>query len=216
MHAQPTPDYRRSWLLLGMLWGYIGVYLGRENQAVAVPLQREEIGASKEEIGRIASAGALAVFVVAARGGGVVAAPACSRSCKRNGFRNSGEGGGGNQLGRVHELVRLRGFRVVSALSFSLTRVRETFNDWTVDFIRTEGGRICRRVSRRFSRPPSISAGRRNFIYRGDDGTPRGARSGAFAGRQSLRVVRRPVYLTAIGATGIGVYGARRRTDWFS
>jgi hypothetical protein len=131
--------------------GYIGVYLGRKNQAVAVPLLRGEFGASKEEIGRIASAGALAVFVVAARGGGVVAAPACSRSCKRNGFRNSGEGGGGNQLGRVHELVRLRGFRVVSAVSFSLTRVRETFNDWTVDFIRTEGGAFvdeCRGVSR--------------------------------------------------------------------
>lgn len=167
MHAQPTPDYRRSWLLLGMLWGYIGVYLGRENQAVAVPLQREEFGASKEEIGRIASAGALAVFVVAARGGGVVAAPACSRSCKRNGFRNSGEGGGGNQLGRVHELVRLRGFRVVSALSFSLTRVRETFNDWTVDFIRTEGGAHLSTSVAAFLATPFDFCGQEEFYLSG-------------------------------------------------
>ena len=32
MRAQPTPDSRRSWLLLGVLVaGYIGVYLCRKN-----------------------------------------------------------------------------------------------------------------------------------------------------------------------------------------
>lgn len=64
MHAQPTPDSRRSWLLLGVLVaGYIGVYLCRKNYAVAVPLLREEFGATKEEIGRIASAGTLAYAI---------------------------------------------------------------------------------------------------------------------------------------------------------
>lgn len=38
------------------------------------------------------------------------------------------------------ELFRERTFRVVLALSFTLTLLRETFNFWTVDFLRTEGG----------------------------------------------------------------------------
>jgi sugar phosphate permease len=38
------------------------------------------------------------------------------------------------------ELLRMREFWIVGGLSFTLTLVRETFNDWTVDFIRTEGG----------------------------------------------------------------------------
>jgi sugar phosphate permease len=43
-------------------------------------------------------------------------------------------------LGRTLELFGERKFLVVVALSFTLTLLRETFNFWTVDFIRTEGG----------------------------------------------------------------------------
>jgi len=42
--------------------------------------------------------------------------------------------------GAVWELFRRRQFLVVVALSFTLTLLRETFNFWTVDFIRTEAG----------------------------------------------------------------------------
>jgi sugar phosphate permease len=38
------------------------------------------------------------------------------------------------------QLLRIRQFWVVCALSFTLTLLRETFNTWTVDFFRTEGG----------------------------------------------------------------------------
>ena len=43
-------------------------------------------------------------------------------------------------LRRIFGLFRERKFVVVVALSFALTLLRETFNFWTVDFIRTEGG----------------------------------------------------------------------------
>lgn len=43
-------------------------------------------------------------------------------------------------LSRTLELFVERKFLVVIALSFTLTLLRETFNFWTVDFIRTEGG----------------------------------------------------------------------------
>ena len=57
----PTPDSRRSWLLLGTLVaGYMGVYLCRKNLSVAVPLLRAEFHSTKEGIGRVASAGTLA------------------------------------------------------------------------------------------------------------------------------------------------------------
>jgi MFS transporter, OPA family, glycerol-3-phosphate transporter len=49
---------------------------------------------------------------------------------KKEGFRFS----------RYLEILKERKFRVVGALSFTLTLLRETFNFWTVDFIRTEGG----------------------------------------------------------------------------
>ena len=41
---------------------------------------------------------------------------------------------------RLGALFRERTFLVVLALSFTLTLLRETFNFWTVDFLRTEGG----------------------------------------------------------------------------
>ncbi len=44
------------------------------------------------------------------------------------------------QFRHVVELFRDRGFLAVLALSFTLTLLRETFNFWTVDFLRTEGG----------------------------------------------------------------------------
>ena len=43
-------------------------------------------------------------------------------------------------LSRTLALFAERKFLVVIALSFTLTLLRETFNFWTVDFIRTEGG----------------------------------------------------------------------------
>jgi len=38
------------------------------------------------------------------------------------------------------DLLRDRAFWIICALSFALTLVRETFNDWTVDFIKSEAG----------------------------------------------------------------------------
>jgi sugar phosphate permease len=46
----------------------------------------------------------------------------------------------GFRFSRYWELFAERKFLVVVALSFTLTLLRETFNFWTVDFIRTEGG----------------------------------------------------------------------------
>jgi sugar phosphate permease len=46
----------------------------------------------------------------------------------------------GFRLRQLPELLRLRQFWVVCALSFALTLLRETFNVWTVDFFKTEGG----------------------------------------------------------------------------
>jgi OPA family glycerol-3-phosphate transporter-like MFS transporter len=43
-------------------------------------------------------------------------------------------------LQRTLSLFSERKFLIVVALSFTLTLLRETFNFWTVDFIRTEGG----------------------------------------------------------------------------
>jgi OPA family glycerol-3-phosphate transporter-like MFS transporter len=46
----------------------------------------------------------------------------------------------GFRFSRYWELFAERKFLVVVALSFTLTLLRETFNFWTVDFIRTQGG----------------------------------------------------------------------------
>ena len=46
----------------------------------------------------------------------------------------------GFRLRQLPELLRLRQFWVVCALSFALTLLRETFNVWTVDFFKSEGG----------------------------------------------------------------------------
>lgn len=44
------------------------------------------------------------------------------------------------ETGRYRLIFRSRQFQVTLALSFVLTFVRETFNFWTIDFFRTEGG----------------------------------------------------------------------------
>lgn len=55
---------------------------------------------------------------------------------------------------RVKKLVGLRQFWIVLGLSFGLTLFRETFNTWTVDFIRTEGGEdVSTRVAAWLSTP---------------------------------------------------------------
>lgn len=48
--------------------------------------------------------------------------------------------GPGFQWEQFRVLLGLRQFWVVCALSFTLTLLRETFNTWTVDFFKTEGG----------------------------------------------------------------------------
>jgi OPA family glycerol-3-phosphate transporter-like MFS transporter len=60
-----------------------------------------------------------------------ISVPISGAKPKQDGFRFS----------RYLELFIERKFLVVVALSFTLTLLRETFNFWTVDFIRTEGGR---------------------------------------------------------------------------
>jgi sugar phosphate permease len=44
------------------------------------------------------------------------------------------------RLSRIFELARIPQFWMVCALSFMLTITRETFNVWTVDFLKTDGG----------------------------------------------------------------------------
>jgi len=251
--AQPAPDSRRSWLLLATLVaGYVGVYLCRKNFSVAVPLLRSEFHATKEEVGRVASAGTLAYalgkmflcpmvdkvggrigFLCAIGGvtlfgalgafapslGALALIYALNRFCAAAswasmikqtppwfGPRNQAFamavlslsyvfGGaaaiafagqvahwdgrswrpimgvpslvllallagcavllprqstdtaaqaeterGGFSWALLRELLAARGFWIVCALSFTLTLLRETFNDWTVDFLKTAGG----------------------------------------------------------------------------
>jgi sugar phosphate permease len=250
--APPLPDSRRSWLLLGALVaGYMGVYLCRKNLSVAVPLLRAEFHSTKEEVGRVASAGTLAYAL-----GKMLLCPLVDRWGGRRGFllalaSVAGFGllggfaptlgalaviyalnrfgaaaawasmikqippwfGGKNQAfalavlslsyvfggaaavafagqvaewsgqswrailsapafvllallgacvwllprdpaalapeagtrdgfswGLARELAGSASFWIICALSFTLTLLRETFNDWTVDFIKTEGG----------------------------------------------------------------------------
>lgn len=44
------------------------------------------------------------------------------------------------RLSRIWEVVKLPQFLIVCSLSFLLTITRETFNVWTVDFLKTDGG----------------------------------------------------------------------------
>lgn len=63
-------------------------------------------------------------------------------------------GGSPFTLGRFKLLASSRRFWIVLALSFVLTLFRETFNTWTVDFIKTEGGDdVSNRVAAFLSTP---------------------------------------------------------------
>ena len=46
--------------MAALVVGYVGIYLCRKNLAVAVPLLQQELGASKAEVGRVASVGTAA------------------------------------------------------------------------------------------------------------------------------------------------------------
>jgi len=63
------------------------------------------------------------------RSGGMTAAAPAS----------AGEGGSFHWR-QIPELLRLRQLHVICGLSFTLTFLRETFNFWTVDYLKTEGG----------------------------------------------------------------------------
>jgi sugar phosphate permease len=73
---------RPGWVVLAALVaGYIGIYLSRKNLGVAVPLLQDALGATKEEVGRIASAGALAYAA-----GKLILGPVVDRIGGRAGF----------------------------------------------------------------------------------------------------------------------------------
>jgi sugar phosphate permease len=56
-------DERAGWRALGLLIvGYVGVYLCRKNLSVAVPLLQHHFGATKAEVGGIATVGTVAYF----------------------------------------------------------------------------------------------------------------------------------------------------------
>ena len=61
---------------------------------------------------------------------------------------------GGFSWRQFLDLLRIRQFWIVCGLSFALTLMRETFNTWTVDFFRTEGGpQISNRMAAFMSTP---------------------------------------------------------------
>jgi sugar phosphate permease len=63
---------------------------------------------------------------------------------RANGVASAASAGTGSnpgvRYGQIKDLLTIRQFWVVCALSFTLTLLRETFNTWTVDFFKTEGG----------------------------------------------------------------------------
>ena len=80
--TEPRLDSYRSWGLLDVLFiGYVGVYLCRKNVAVAVPLLREDFHLTREEVGRIASAGTFAYAL-----GKMILCPLVDRWGGRSGF----------------------------------------------------------------------------------------------------------------------------------
>lgn len=255
--ATPASPASRAHLYLACLvLGYIGVYLCRKNLSVAIPILQEELGVSRQELGRVASVSTMAyafgklvfgpvidryggrvcfllsLFAVALFGGlGAMVAHlplftvcySANRFCgaaawgamvkqvpdwfderrlamamavlslsfvfggvcasvlagfiaqwsggswravmggpslvlgvllvlcwlvlphpprlESGGAANGSGGSAGGMTGqRVLHIFRVPKFWVVCALSFTLTLMRETFNTWTVDFLKTEGG----------------------------------------------------------------------------
>jgi sugar phosphate permease len=67
---------------------------------------------------------------------------------------NNPEARSGFQFRQVFQLAGIRQFWIVCCLSFTLTLLRETFNTWTVDFFKTEGGpEISNRIAAFLSTP---------------------------------------------------------------
>jgi sugar phosphate permease len=77
-----TTDPRAGWKVIAALsLGYVGVYLCRKNLSVAVPLLQDAFGATKQEVGQIASVGTLAYAI-----GKIVNGPIVDRLGGRTGF----------------------------------------------------------------------------------------------------------------------------------
>jgi sugar phosphate permease len=72
---------------------------------------------------------AILTWLALQRSGGMSAAAPASAS-----------DGGSFHWRQIPDLFRLRQLHVICALSFTLTFLRETFNFWTVDYLKTEGG----------------------------------------------------------------------------
>jgi len=80
--AEPRAGEGAGWRAVGLLIvGYVGVYLCRKNLAVAMPLLQHHFGATKAEVGGIASVGTLAYAV-----GKVVNGPVVDRLGGRRGL----------------------------------------------------------------------------------------------------------------------------------
>ena len=79
--ASPPAPARARATVAALALGYVGVYLCRKNLAVAVPLLSTAFGASKGEIGRVASIGTAAYAL-----GKLVLGPAVDRVGGRVGF----------------------------------------------------------------------------------------------------------------------------------
>ena len=54
---------------------------------------------------------------------------------------------------RILELAKIPQFWMVCGLSFTLTITRETFNVWTVDFLKTDGGQMTTKLAALLSTP---------------------------------------------------------------
>ena len=64
---------RKRWSVLGgLVLGYFAIYLARKNLAVAIPLLQSAFGASKEEVGAVASAGTITYAIGKVAGGPLV------------------------------------------------------------------------------------------------------------------------------------------------
>jgi sugar phosphate permease len=61
--AAPEGEARGWRVVLVLALGYVGVYLCRKNLSVAVPLLQQAFGATKAEVGTVASVGTVAYAI---------------------------------------------------------------------------------------------------------------------------------------------------------